>query len=74
MQSINEFKSDEAYYKYLRKYYAGQAIAGILANSNQEVCDKTTVNGGWHYPNVIAKLAVEIADATIKELQLPCKK
>ncbi|MCW3111308.1 MAG: hypothetical protein JWQ09_5814 [Segetibacter sp.] len=50
------------------EYFSGIAMQGFIANSNIEVCDKITVNNGWHHPETIAKLAVQIARALINEL------
>jgi hypothetical protein len=51
-----------------REYFTGQAIIGLLSNSHPDVIDKHCVNGGWLHPETVAKIAVQIADATIIEL------
>lgn len=51
-----------------REYLAAMAMQGILANSDADICDKTTVNGGWQHPETVCKIAVQMADALIAEL------
>lgn len=50
----------------LREYYAGQALAGIMANiHNIDQTDYVGVVGS----HIVAKMAIDIADALIAELE-----
>ncbi len=66
MKARHEFKDDEAYYEYLRHYYAGQAMQGLLSNNI------------YHNPNEKHKMvktsdlsscAVSYSDALINQLK-----
>ena len=72
MKPRQEFYTDEDYSKYLRAYYAGQAMQGIMANATlqSEVSDaiESGKTGAKFGKEILAFCAVEIADALIAEL------
>ena len=59
MKSRNEFTTNEEYNEYLRIYFAGLAMQGMIANTDTYVQDKS----------VIAKLSIEHADELLKQLE-----
>ena len=66
MKSRNEFTTNEEYNVYLRIYFAGLAMQGLLAN-----CNGGMTSGGNHVfsPNGISELAVLHADELLKQLE-----
>ena len=63
MKARHEFSTEEAWLEYLRFYYAGQAMQGLLVNFNFH----------GHYANtseypMVDRIAVMTADALIKSL------
>ena len=66
MKSRNEFTTNEEYNEYLRIYFAGLAMKGLLAN-----CNGGMTSGGSHVfsPDGISKLAVLHADELLKQLE-----
>ena len=66
MKSRNEFTTNEEYNEYLRIYFAGLAMQGLLAN-----CNGGMTSGGNHVfsPNGISELAVLHADELLKQLE-----
>lgn len=66
MKSRNEFTTKEEYNEYLRIYFAGLAMQGLLAN-----CNGGMTSGGNHVfsPNGISELAVLHADELLKRLE-----
>ena len=66
MKSRNEFTTKEEYSEYLRIYFAGLAMQGLLAN-----CNGGMTSGGNHVfsPNGISELAVLHADELLKRLE-----
>jgi len=61
MKSILDFKTIPDYYKYLRGYYAGLAMQGIMANPH------TMPTTDEHFNNIIDD-AVRVANELIKRL------
>lgn len=59
MKSRNEFTTNEEYNEYLRIYFTGLAMQGMIANTDTYVQDKS----------VIAKLSIEHADELLKQLE-----
>ena len=66
MKSRNEFTTNEEYNEYLRIYFTGLAMQGLLAN-----CNGGMTSGGNHVfsPNGISELAVLHADELLKQLE-----
>ena len=66
MKSRNEFTTNEEYNEYIRIYFAGLAMQGLLAN-----CNGGMTSGGSRTfsPNEISKLAVLHADELLKQLE-----
>ena len=66
MKSRNEFTTNEEYNEYLRIYFVGLAMQGLLAN-----CNGGMTSGGNHVfsPNGISELAVLHADELLKQLE-----
>ena len=66
MKSRNEFTTTEEYNEYLRIYFAGLAMQGLLAN-----CNGGMTSGGNRIfsPNGISELAVLHADELLKQLE-----
>lgn len=62
MKARHEFESIEAWEEYLRYYYAGQAMHGLLA-ANQPFVE---AGGDWN--KNVGESSVEFADALIKAL------
>ncbi|AQX00449.1 hypothetical protein [Elizabethkingia anophelis] len=60
MKQIQEFKSEKDYLEYLRCYYSGIALQGLLAGN---LAKKSTVE-------LMAVEAVNYADELIKQLKL----
>lgn len=56
MKARHEFESDQAYTEYLKHYYAGQAMQGMLSISY------------WSDREYLAELAIMHAHALIKAL------
>ena len=66
MKSRNEFTTNEEYNEYLRIYFAGLAMQGLLANSYGGM---TSGGSRTFSPNEISKLAVLHADELLKQLE-----
>ena len=66
MKSRNEFTTNEEYNEYLRIYFSGLAMQGLLAN-----CNGGMTSGGSRTfsPNEISKLAVIHAEELLKQLE-----
>ena len=66
MKSRNEFTTNEEFNEYLRIYFAGLAMQGLLAN-----CNGGMTSGGSHVfsPDGISELAVLHADELLKQLE-----
>lgn len=65
MKARHEFNSDEEYAKYLRIYFTAKAMEGyLLSNPGYYQGDH-----GAPVPSEIAKASVEMADATLSELE-----
>lgn len=65
MKSRNEFTTNEEYNEYLRIYFAGLAMQGIL--SNQSIVKGLIFTSGDAYK--IAKASIELADELLKQLE-----
>jgi hypothetical protein len=54
----------------IREHFASLAMAALITQSqaSEQARDKFTVNNGWPHSDTIAKCAVEMADALIKQL------
>lgn len=65
MKSSREFKSDESYNKYLRRYYAGLAMQGLCANT---VYSLNEIKQGGCCD--ITEVCVVLADQLIKDLKI----
>lgn len=61
MKSLNDFDNSRVYEEYLRRYYAGQALNGLLSLPHDS-------DDGEFTPQAIAEDAVEMADALVKEI------
>lgn len=57
MKSTQDFSSHEDYKKYLRTYFAGLAMQGLLASNDGRESD------------IIARHSIELADALLDELE-----
>ena len=66
MKSRNEFTTNEEYNEYLRIYFAGLAMQGLLANSYGGM---TSGGSRTFSPNEISKLAVIHAEELLKQLE-----
>ena len=58
-QHVQSPGSEVGYGMTYRQWIAGQALAGLLASD---------VNGGWETSQLVASVAVDLADALIAEL------
>lgn len=82
MTPRHEFKSDEDYIEYLRHYYAGQAMNGLLSNSSETetttrflfqtlgLPPETKYEFEKHYPAYLAKLADLHSQSLINALNI----
>ena len=66
MKSRNEFTTNEEYNEYLRIYFAGLAMQGMLANPNGVM---TESGMWWHSPDEFARLSIICADELLKQLE-----
>lgn len=60
MKSKDEFITKEQYAKYLRTYFAGFAMQGLMANEHYRATDK--------YPERVAIKCLEYTDELLKQL------
>ncbi len=66
MKAIHEFPYKEDYKKYLRAYFAGLAMQGLLASMSEKAA-----NGNWgSEQDILAKKSIEIADELLKQLEI----
>ena len=67
MKSRNEFTTTEEYNEYLRIYFAGLAMQGMLSNSGTSNYLKGNID--LLVPELVSKFAIEYADELLKQLE-----
>ena len=63
MKSRNEFTTNEEYNEYLRIYFAGLAMQGLLSSFMYNA------ENGFYGKDVVVSTAIEYADELLKQLE-----
>jgi hypothetical protein len=66
MKSSTDFQTFEQYQGYLRTYFAGLAMQGLV----KDFVWQDSITGEIHSHDYVAKVAVMVADELLKDLEL----
>ena len=67
MKSRNEFTTKEEYNEYLRTYFSGLAMQGMLSNPGTSNYLKGNID--LLVPELVSKFAIEYAEELLKQLE-----